>query len=313
MEETRRCIGRDTILSSGPDEGRAFCEFTSGWLWWRHGDTAVTTFAASGTGVCWQDTQDSQSTALQEQGLWVVDILLVLPSVMYYNSFVYSLFSQSVSSSWCGAQFVDFSLEIASSSRVSVWNLFSCVWGALSDERSESLYGWQSVSQNVLVSSPFCGRLTRYCFLFKSFGLEFVVLCLWGALSDERPESLYSWQSVRLGVEPILWTFDQILLPFQEFRSGICCPVSGGALSDERSDSESLYDWRSVRMSWYRAHFADVWPDIASFWRVWVWNLLSCLCGAPSLTRGQSHFTPDSQYAVMFPVRYEPNPYIRFR
>jgi hypothetical protein len=43
----------------------------------------------------------------------------------------------------------------------------------------------QSVSY-VLVSSPFCGRLTRYCFLFKSLGLEFVVLSLWGALSDER-------------------------------------------------------------------------------------------------------------------------------
>jgi hypothetical protein len=29
-----------------------------------------------------------------------------------------------------------------------------------------------------------------------------------------------------LGVEPTLWTFDQILLLFQEFGSGICCPVS---------------------------------------------------------------------------------------
>jgi hypothetical protein len=45
----------------------------------------------------------------------------------------------------------------------------------------------QSVSQYVLMSSPLCGRLTRYCFLFKSLGLEFVALSLWGALSDERP------------------------------------------------------------------------------------------------------------------------------
>jgi hypothetical protein len=44
----------------------------------------------------------------------------------------------------------------------------------------------QSVSRYGLVSSPLCGCLTRYCFLFKSFGLEFVVLSLWGALSDER-------------------------------------------------------------------------------------------------------------------------------
>jgi hypothetical protein len=44
-----------------------------------------------------------------------------------------------------------------------------------------------SVSLGVLVSSPLCGRLTRYCFFFKSLGLQFVVLSLWGALSDERP------------------------------------------------------------------------------------------------------------------------------
>jgi dolichyl-phosphate-mannose--protein O-mannosyl transferase len=44
----------------------------------------------------------------------------------------------------------------------------------------------QSVSQYVLVSSLLCGCLTKYCFLFKSLGLEFV-LSLWGALSDERP------------------------------------------------------------------------------------------------------------------------------
>jgi hypothetical protein len=42
-------------------------------------------------------------------------------------------------------------------------------------------------SQHVLVSSPLYGRMTRYCFLFKNLGLEFVVLSLLGALSDERP------------------------------------------------------------------------------------------------------------------------------
>jgi hypothetical protein len=45
----------------------------------------------------------------------------------------------------------------------------------------------QSVSQYVLVSSPLYGHLPRYCFLFKSLGLEFVVPSLWGASSDERP------------------------------------------------------------------------------------------------------------------------------
>jgi hypothetical protein len=42
-------------------------------------------------------------------------------------------------------------------------------------------------SQYVLVSSPLGGRLTSYCFFFKSLGMEFVVLSLWGALSNDRP------------------------------------------------------------------------------------------------------------------------------
>jgi hypothetical protein len=63
------------------------------------------------------------------------------------------------------------------------------MWGALSDERRglHSQSHFMADSQYALVSSPLCGRLTRYCFLFKSLGLEFVVLPLWSALSDERP------------------------------------------------------------------------------------------------------------------------------
>jgi hypothetical protein len=72
--------------------------------------------------------------------------------------------------------------------------------------------------------------------LFPSYvacALSFLVLwpsCVCGRtgfVSDS--ESLYGWQSVSQSVclvEPTLWTFDQTLLPFQEFRSGICCPVS---------------------------------------------------------------------------------------
>jgi hypothetical protein len=106
----------------------------------------------------------------------------------------------------------------------------------------------QSVSQYVLVSSPLCGRLTRYCFLFKCLGLEFVVLSLWGALSDERP-GLSFVSAVRVTLR--------------------------------------LTVSQSVSVSWCRANFVDVWPDIASFSSVWVWNLLSCLCWAPSLTKGR--------------------------
>jgi hypothetical protein len=43
------------------------------------------------------------------------------------------------------------------------------------------------VTLYVLVSSPLCGCLTRYCFHFKSLGLEFVVLSRWSAHSDGRP------------------------------------------------------------------------------------------------------------------------------
>jgi hypothetical protein len=45
-----------------------------------------------------------------------------------------------------------------------------------------------------------------------------------------QSESLYGV----LGVEPTLWMLDQILLPFQQFESGICCLSLWGALSDER-------------------------------------------------------------------------------
>jgi hypothetical protein len=70
---------------------------------------------------------------------------------------------------------------------------------------------------------------------------------------------------VCLGIEYPCGTCDQILFP----------------------QSESLCGWQSVSISWCRAHFVDVWPGIASFSSVWVWNVLCCLCGAPSLTRGR--------------------------
>jgi hypothetical protein len=49
-------------------------------------------------------------------------------------------------------------------------------------------------------------------------------------LSQSESESLYGWQWVSMAWcrAHTLRTFDQILLPFQEFESGICCPVSVG-------------------------------------------------------------------------------------
>jgi hypothetical protein len=72
---------------------------------------------------------------------------------------------------------------------------------------------------------------------FQCLALKFVVLSLWGDLSDERPGLFFviqsqshftaesesvsqsASQSVCLGIEPTLWTSDQRLLPFQEFGS----------------------------------------------------------------------------------------------
>jgi hypothetical protein len=54
------------------------------------------------------------------------------------------------------------------------------------------------------------------------------------------------------------------------------------------NSSKLLYDWRSVSMSWYRAPLWDLRPDITSCRNTAVWNLRSCFCGAPSLTRGRS-------------------------
>jgi hypothetical protein len=51
-------------------------------------------------------------------------------------------------------------------------------------------------------------------------------------------------------------------------------------------ESGPLYGWQSVSTLCCRAHFVDVWPDIAPFSRVRVCNFLSCLCGVSSLRRG---------------------------
>jgi hypothetical protein len=46
-------------------------------------------------------------------------------------------------------------------------------------------------------------------------------------------------------------------------------------------------DRQSVSMSWYRAPLCYLLPDITSCRKVAVWNLRSCIYGAPSLTRGR--------------------------
>jgi hypothetical protein len=65
--------------------------------------------------------------------------------------------------------------------------------------------------------------------------------------------------------------------------------VWGFALSNitlyPKSKSKLLYDLQSVSMSWHRVPLWDLRPDIISCRNVTVWNLTSCIWGAPSLAR----------------------------
>jgi hypothetical protein len=59
----------------------------------------------------------------------------------------------------------------------------------------------------------------------------FTAICRWSysqSQSHFRADSQSISQSECLGVEPTLLTFDQILLHFQEFGSGLYCPISVG-------------------------------------------------------------------------------------
>jgi uncharacterized membrane protein len=133
------------------------------------------------------------------------------------------------------------------------------LWGALSDERSvlrssKLLYD----SQYVLVSSTLVGLATRYYFLSVCCCLKFVVLFLWGALSDERTGEvrlLYDWRSVSHYVL-VSSTLVGLATRYYFLSEGCYLKVAvsslWGALSDERSVlrcSKLLYDSQYVLVS----------------------------------------------------------------
>jgi hypothetical protein len=72
-----------------------------------------------------------------------------------------------------------------------------------------------------------------------------------------------------------------------------------------KSKSKSHYSWRSVSLHIkVSSPLWDLWPDITFCPKVAVWKLLSCLCEAPSPTRGRrsrsrSHVTTDGQSVIM--------------
>jgi hypothetical protein len=75
--------------------------------------------------------------------------------------------------------------------------------------------------------------------------------------------------------------------------------------TDSQLKPKLLYDWQSVSMFWYRSPLWDLRPDIIFCQNVAVWNLRSCIYGAPSLTRGRVC----SFCGVMVRVAQNPKPY----
>jgi hypothetical protein len=96
--------------------------------------------------------------------------------------------------------------------------------------------------QYVLVSSPLCGRLTRYCFLFKCLGLEFVVLSIRGALSDVRVR-VTLWLTVCQYVlvsSPLCGHLTKYCFLFKCLGLEFVVLSLWGALSDERPGLSSV-------------------------------------------------------------------------
>jgi hypothetical protein len=171
------------------------------------------------------------------------------------------------------------------------WYILQIKWNSTKRNKLTMIMAWYwpTVRRNVTSDLWYCSEIYEW-------DLHWKCSCCPTSYRVRVTLRLTVSQSVCLGVEPIMWTFDQILLPFQEFGLEFVLLSLWRALFDEKrvcprvsfvSESESLYGWQSVSQSWCRAHFVDVWPDIASFSGLWIWNLLSCLCGAPSLTRGR--------------------------
>jgi hypothetical protein len=164
----------------------------------------------------------------------------------------FTTYGRSVGISWCRAdsQTCDQTLLPVGMFCLKLAVLF--LWGALSNERTRLQFEVQSLN------GPNCAKPVTI--LYRLIWDSPTWTARFPYLYSQSQESLYGWQSVSqsvcLGVEPTLWTFDQILLPFQVFE--ICCLVSvGRPLYREAGSvlckSQSSHLWNSVAQLYPRA------------------------------------------------------------
>jgi hypothetical protein len=134
------------------------------------------------------------------------------------------------------------------------------------------------------------------------FSLKLPSWANWLPAAERKSKSRYEWRSV----SEYAWcrahcgTCRKILI-----LSETCCLVSvGSPLSREvgyvrsfitdriedtpKSKPKTRYNWLSVfQYVKVSSPLCNLWPDTTFCPKVFVWKLLSCLCGALSLTRGR--------------------------
>jgi hypothetical protein len=150
---------------------------------------------------------------------------------------------------------------------------------------------WRSVESTL-------GLVTRYYFLSEGCCLKIAVLSLWGALSDDRSGLLDAWTWYLL-IYHGEWSHPNAFL--RKSLTSICvlklvvcilinlsvCIFFTRTIARIRlglAEAEAEVTLRlTVSQSVSTVLSSPLWdlrPDISS-----VWNLLSCFCGTPSLTR----------------------------
>jgi hypothetical protein len=166
-----------------------------------------------------------------------------------------------------------------------------------------------TVSQYVFVSSTLVGLATRYYFLSESCGIVsvwrplwredrsaiFSVIAQWSESRRARNHTLLS--HLRLlqlgGPGPRIYILQEQDGPVQS-QSQLWKSKAKVTFRLTASQSECLGVEVEVTLQLTVSQYVkvssplwDSWPNITFCPKVVFWNLLSCLCGAPSLTRGR--------------------------